>query len=324
MRGSAIGSAFAAAVIAAGCGGGERKNATSPDGSAEAVTASGIPPEQDLIKEGAEVLPIPGDFMTAGGGRVWTNVRADFVHVPEAPCQGGAFGFGAFWTATCTEDGLARVDATTHEVRHVDLDTPSLYGGSGAIAAGEGAVWMVVDGEKCEACVLVGVDPESMKVTHRLDLDEGASSVGVGFGSVWVTNPEADTVTRVDHGSDEVRGETTVEGSAQFLAVGESAVWVFDQLEGNVIELDPDGMEVRIVEADMAGAGGSIATGEGSVWVRGGLTLLEEIDEETGEILARYGPKSSGGGGVVVANGYVWASRPQDNDLKDTLRLELR
>ncbi len=69
----------------------------------------------------------------------------------------------------------------------------------------------------------------------------------------------------------------------------------------------------------MAGAGGAIRTGNGSVWVHGALTLLEEIDAETGEVVARYGPRS-GGGDVLVSDGYVWVSRYEE-EFEDILRL---
>ncbi len=74
-----------------------------------------------------------------------------------------------------------------------------------------------------------------------------------------------------------------------------------------------------MIEADMAGAGGSITTGNGSVWVHGALTLLEEIDAGSGEVVARYGPRS-GGGDVIVAYGSVWVSRYEEQ-FEDILRL---
>jgi DNA-binding beta-propeller fold protein YncE len=174
--------------------------------------------------------------------------------------------------------------------------------------AGEGAIWIVIDGKGCEACVLAGLDPKSLEITHEIDLDPGAASVAVGDGFVWVSDSKRNRVLRIDPHTDEVAGETKVGGLPQYLAVDSNGVWVLNQLEGTVMQLDPKtGELIRTIEADMAGAGGSITVGEGSVWVRGTLTLLKQIDSETGEIVATYGP-DSGSGDSLVADGVLWVS----------------
>jgi hypothetical protein len=45
----------------------------------------------------------------------------------------------------------------------------------------------------------------------------------------------------------------------------------------------------------------------GCVWVRGTLTLLKQIDSETGEIVAQYGP-DSGSGDALLRDGVPWVS----------------
>ena len=316
----------------AGCGDGDSDEA--PDQDQKEIETPEVPAEADFEQAGAERLKVSVDHLSAGGGAVWGNWEAamiridpdtgeqtDEICIPEAPCGGSEFGDGAVWTQTCTEDGLARVDSETLEVTHVPLDSSSLHHGNSTIGFGEGTAWVIADGKGCEACVLIGVDADSLAVSHEIEVEPGASSVVVGLGSVWVANPKSATISMVDVATDEISAEIPVEGAPQYLAAGEGGIWAFDQLGGNVVELGPDGEEVRTIEADMAGAGGSISTGEGSVWVSGPLALLEEIDPETGEILARYGPRSSGGD-VLVAYGWVWASRYQE-EFEDLLRLEL-
>lgn len=322
----------ACALALIGCGGSDDAPDTFTSNDTEEASVPELPEEEDFEAAGAERLKVSGDFLTAGGGAVWANWEAtivridpdsgeqtDEIRIPEAPCGGSAFEYGGLWTQTCTSPGLVRVDAKTLDVTPIPLDASRLHNGSSNIGAGEGAVWVVADGKGCEACLLSGVDPDSLDVSHQIEITPGGSSVAVGLGSVWVANPEDGSVARIDPSADEVTGETPVGGSPQFVTVGEGSVWVFDQLGGNVIELDAEGEEVEVIEADMAGAGGSIATGNGSVWVRGALTLLEEIDAETGEVVARFGPRS-GGGDVVVSDGFVWASRYED-EYEDILRL---
>jgi DNA-binding beta-propeller fold protein YncE len=190
----------------------------------------------------------------------------------------------------------------------VQLSTPDLFNQEGTIAAGEGAVWVIVDGKGCESCVLLGLDPRNLSTTHELDLTQGAESVAVGGGFVWVSDSEKNRVLRIDPRTDEVLGETKVGGLPRYLAADDSGVWVLNQLEGTVTQLDPrTGQEVRTIEADMAGAGGSITLADGYVWVRGTLTLLKKIDARTGEIVAAYGPPS-GSGDSLVRDGVLWIS----------------
>jgi hypothetical protein len=78
------------------------------------------------------------------------------------------------------------------------------------------------------------------------------------------------------------------------------------------MELDLDsGDVVKTVEADMPGAGGSLMTSDGSVWVRGTVTLLKQIDSESGEIVAQYGP-DLGSGDVLVRDGILWISAEKE------------
>jgi len=324
------------ALFLTGCGGDDDEPGatTSSETSTEEASVTELPGEEDIEAAGAERLKVAADGLTAGGGAVWGNwestmvridpdsgKRTDEIKVPQAPCGRSAFGYGAVWSQSCFDEGLVRVDPRSLEVTHVPLDASDIYNGASGIGVGEGSVWVVADDKSCEACLLLGVDPDSLEVSHEVEIEPGGASVGVGLGSVWVANPEAGVVTKVDPKAGEVVGDTPVEGSPQYLAVGEGSVWVFDQLGGNVVELDAEGDEAAVIEADMAGAGGAITTGNGSVWVHGALTLLEEIDAASGDVLARYGPRS-GGGDVLFAYGAIWVSRYEE-DYEDILRLPL-
>jgi DNA-binding beta-propeller fold protein YncE len=204
---------------------------------------------------------------------------------------------------------MVRIDPEKLEVTNeVPLPTTDLYNQEGTIAAGEGAIWIVVDGKGCEACVLMGLDPRTLKTTHEIDLDSGAESVAVANGLVWVTDSKKNRVLRVDPRTDKVVGETKVGGLPRYIAADENGVWVYNQLEGNVMELDlSSGDVVKTIETDMPGAGGSLTIGDGSVWVRGTVTLLKQIDSESGEIVAQYGP-DLGSGDALVRDGVLWIS----------------
>ena len=62
------------------------------------------------------------------------------------------------------------------------------------ITSGEGAVWVVLYGER----PLLRLDPLTGKVAARIPVGDGPLSVAAAEGSVWVTNREDGTVTQVD------------------------------------------------------------------------------------------------------------------------------
>jgi streptogramin lyase len=308
-----------------GCGGGtESSTTTAADSTVTTTTAATTEVKTvDLRKAGATQVKLDGDWLVATDDDIWvsagtklygldpkTGERNGDVSVPGGPCLGGVYAFGALYEPTCyTDEGLVRIDPPARTVTDsIPLPTPDLYNQEGTIAAGEGAVWMVIDGKGCESCVLAGFDPDTLKMTHEIDLDQGAESVAVGNGLVWVSDSEKNRVLRIDPTTDKVVGETKVGGLPRYIAWDSTGLWVLNQLEGSVMQLDPDSGEVtKTIEADMSGSGGSITVAEGSVWVRGTLTLLKQIDAETGEIIVQYGP-DQGTGDALVKDGVLWVS----------------
>ena len=304
-----------------GCGGGD-----GSDPSTSATTSTTTPGQVenvDLRKAGAAEVKIDGDWLVGTDDAVWLSAGPEFdrldpktgkrtggVSVPGGLCLDPVYEYGALYSATCySEEGLVRIDPQKLEVTDsVRLPVTDFYNQEGTIDAGEGAVWVIIDGKGCEACVLVGLDPQTLSRTHEIDLDPGAQSVAVGNGFVWVTNSHRNVVLRIDPRTDEVLGETKVDGLPSYLAVDSNGVWVLTQLDGTVTQLDPQtGQVIKTIEADMAGNGGSMTVGAGSVWVRGALTLLKQIDSATGEILSQYGP-NEGSGDALVRDGVLWVS----------------
>lgn len=303
------------------CGG--HDDASTTASSATVSTPSGQVKTVDLRKAGAKEVSLDGDWLVATKDAVWitagrevdrldpqTAEQTGDVSVPGGPCLGGAYAFGAIFMPTCySTKGLVRIDPETQRVTdQIRVPTSGLYNEEGSIAAGEGAVWMVLDGQGCEACVLGGFDPKTLSMTHQIELEPGAASVAVGGGFVWVSDSQRNRVLRIDPRTNDVVGETEVGGLPQYLVVDSNGVWVLNQLEGTVMQLDPHtGQLIKTIEADMKGAGGSITVGAGSVWVRGTLTLLKQIDSQTGEIVAQYGPEG-GSGDALVDDGVLWVS----------------
>ena len=283
-----------------------------------AATVAAAAGPTDVEKAGETKLSLSGDWLSAGAGSIWLSdppakvVRQidaatgdeTPIRVPQAPCESPDVAYGALWTATCNPTGLARISATTHkETGFVPLPIWRSLGGEGAIGAGSGGVWVVIDGSSCKNCLLARVDPKTMKVIARIPVSERSSSVRVGYGAVWVVSPAQGTVQKVSPSSNKVIATAKIGRRPRFFDVGEG---------GN-------GKLKATIQAHMPGGGGDMAVGGGWVWPRGSETLLARIDPRTNRVVQVYGP-SSGSGSAVVGPGGVWISA---HDVKTVWRLPL-
>ena len=91
----------------------------------------------------------------------------------------------------------------------------------------------------------IGVlDPESGEVIATVGLEDRPGSVAASADAVWVTNPDAGTVTRIDPDEQAVRDSIPVGENPTGIAVGVDAVWVVESGGPSVSRISPDTNEV--------------------------------------------------------------------------------
>ena len=323
-------------LVSAGCGSSNdsaAKSAAAETATATQVSTPSSDSATDIEQAGGAKLEINGDWLAAGVGGVWLSgdtaiYRLDpdngrhtaTISVREGPCEASDVGFGAVWTATCKTPGLAKIDPQRNRVAaHVALAVPATIDGEGSIGAGEGGVWLVTDGPSCSQCRVARVDPRTMKLIGSVEVAPGAATVRTGEGAVWVANPEMDTVQRIDATTLKVTRTVKTGSGPRFFDVAEGAVWTLNQNDGSVTRIDPDTGTTTNIEAGVAGDGGDLTAGGGSVWVHGTSSLLTRVDAQSNRVIKRYGP-SSGSGAVIVGGGAVWVSA---HDINTVWRLPL-
>jgi streptogramin lyase len=325
---------LALSLVACGDGDGVTNRATpTPGGETSSATpgqaqTSAPPPEPELPeitsvrRVGAQTIRAPSsaDWVLLDFGRAWVSGVGDgvgyydaetgrlrgSVAVPQSPCAGMDSGFGAMWTATCEQRGIARIDPATGRVTDwVGVDVPA--DGESSIGAGEGGIWAIADGNDCSGCVLVRIDPETVEITDTYDVPEGGTAVRAGLGGIWITYASEDRVVRVDPETGEVVSEIEVGTGPRFLDVGAGGVWVMNQLDGSVSHVDPTSDEVvATIPVDGAAIfGGDLNIGAGFVWLRAGAELVAQIDPATDRVVARIGPAQASGG-AHASYGQLW------------------
>jgi hypothetical protein len=245
-------------------------------GRFDAATGRRLPPVK--IPQG------PCAAADAGAGSVWTLTcdqpgvaeidRSGHLHgwlaIPELATNEGesTIGFGehAVWALadrlgndSCSACVLLRVDPT--RLRITDrYDIPPY---ATAVRAGEGAVWVVYQGDGA----LIRVDPNTGKVADPIGLGLDPLFFDVGEGGVWVMNQVDGSISHVDPKKDAVVATIALDKRIQGgdLTVGEGSVWVraSDEL---VARIDPatDRLVARIGKS--AGSG-SASAGDGYLWI---------------------------------------------------------
>jgi ABC-type branched-subunit amino acid transport system substrate-binding protein/streptogramin lyase/predicted Ser/Thr protein kinase len=183
--------------------------------------------------------------VAAGGERVWfADATEGIAGTVEAGLKGGspgtrvavppdrssflsayeafddvAVGEGAIWVAgDAFGRTLWRLDPASKRV----VATIELPFVPGAVAAGEGGVWVtsLLDD------TVVRVDPASNRPVATIPIGPGVNDVAAGAGAVWVTSSIDRTVSRIDPRTDRVVARTPLDRVPERVAVGAGGVWV--------------------------------------------------------------------------------------------------
>jgi DNA-binding SARP family transcriptional activator/ABC-type branched-subunit amino acid transport system substrate-binding protein/streptogramin lyase len=131
------------------------------------------------------------------------------------------------------------------------------------IAVGEGEVWIT------EGANLAEIDPSVNAVSRRVRLDLGEvgslAGIAIGGGAVWVADPEAGNLWRVESGPNPAKRSIPLETWVAGVSFGEGAVWVTNEIADTVYRIDPRTGTARRLGG--ATAPRAVDAGEGSVWL---------------------------------------------------------
>ena len=255
------------------------------------------------------------------------------------------FGFGSLWVANMDDQTVSRVDPATLQttenravggvptgiaasanaiwvvksdpgasavsVNRLDPDFDAVGpavrignvvpGGPGAVAAHGNAVWVAPS-----SGLLTPLDPATGQIAHRgVDPNAGPTAIAVDNGAVWLTDNEANNVTRID--STGLQTPIAVGNGPSGIAVGEGGVWVADSLDNAVVRIDPNTRSVKTTIAVGRSPAG-IAVGAGSVWVAdSGDGTVTRIDPRTDRVAARIAVGGSPQA-ITIADGRAWVT----------------
>jgi len=215
--------------------------------------------------------------------------------------------------------GPPAVQVEAHTVAVIDPETNSLIesvpvgGWPGAVAAGDGYVWVANAGDD----TVSRVDPASRRVHDSLPATTPID-LAVRGGIVWVANgnsldgpkpPGGGTVERYATRTrvlKTTRVGPAVLGSAEqtVLGAGAEGVWAANGDAAHAYRLDPRNGRVSVTASATIQAGG-IAVGAASIWVTDTVNDLVFRIDPSGRVVARI-PVEDGPTRVAVGEGAVW------------------
>lgn len=165
------------------------------------------------------------------------------VGTADAPLVGVEASEDGIWALLDFALELVRVDATSGEVNGRLPLCPAEECRVGEAAAGGvagGTVWLVDD----TALELLAIDAAGPAVRDRAPIDAGLWNVAAGAEGVFLANRDDGSLMRVDHRDPSSRARAPEPfGEPYALTVGAGAVWLYERSTGDVVRVEPDGLE---------------------------------------------------------------------------------
>ena len=154
---------------------------------------------------------------------------------------------------------------------------------------------------------VVVIDPASARVTGAVGVGPSPSHLAADGRTLWVTNANGHSVSRVDAADGAVRQTVAVGNGPAGLAVADGAVWVVNSVDGTVSKIAA--ATGKVVKAIRVGDGPSgICIGHGAVWVASSddraVTRIDQgSGRPTGTTTLDTGPTE-----LECSESAVWAS----------------
>ncbi len=232
-------------------------------GSRDDGTVSRVDPKtnevQAAVNTGAPdaIVVRDGSVLVANQFGSLSSVNPANMSVSTSSQPGyGAFALsgGALWALGLALDRINHGGQVVKTINDLGLDPI-------ALAAGQGAVWVVDDVSR----TVFRVDPATNRVVRRLRLGFDPGGIAAGYGSVWVTDAGGGSVARIDPGSNRIGRSIRVGRDPLAVVAGEGSVWVGNYKDGTVSRIDP--RSGSVVTIPVGHYPSTLATGAGGVWV---------------------------------------------------------
>jgi streptogramin lyase len=241
-------------------------------------------------------------------------------------------GFGSLWMmGEQTPKNLLRIALADNAITQIPID--GAIGSFHRTAIGEGAIWVSDNNSKA----IYKIDPETNSVAmtipaNFLASNEQAGEIGAGEGAVWAITGVGDQQVLRRYSPQTGVEQATIplpSPSARGLVVDFGSVWVLGSREEQLYRINPNTNQI-MTTIDLNSRPVTLASGEGSVWVREVDGTVQRIDGGSGKLIATFATDATDGSGdMATGGGFVWISSrkalvqidPQTNSQRHTFDL---
>jgi YVTN family beta-propeller protein len=157
--------------------------------------------------------------------------------------------------------------------------------------------------------VVTRLDVEDGSVTDTIRVGTAPAGVAIGLGSVWVTNGAVGTVSRINVETNEVSQELQAGSGPSGIAIGDGALWIADSVGSALLRIDPTSGPVQTVA--IAGQPTGVAFTPNGVWVSVASNTVARIDPADPTVTLTQ-PVGSGPTALVSAFGSIWVANHLD------------
>jgi peptide/nickel transport system substrate-binding protein len=157
--------------------------------------------------------------------------------------------------------------------------------------------------------VVARLNLEDGSVTDKIRVGNSPSGIAIGEGSVWVTNTADGTVSRIVVEAGEVTQTISAGSAPTGIAVGDGALWVADSSGAALLRVDPVSEDVESVP--LAGLPSGVAFTPDGVWVSISPDSVARIDPADRSVVLTQ-QVGNGPTAVVAAFGSIWVANQLD------------
>lgn len=232
------------------------------------------------------------------------NKPDDPIKGLNKPCGGMVNAFGSLWSPECGGTGvLQRIDPKTQKI--TATINSGLSHSPGAIAASSDSIWLLTD----DKTTLARIDPDQNLVVGEIRLMQGCQALTFAEKSIWVACPSRNRVMRIDPVTNVVVNAITVSAQPISIAPGaEGSLWVLCKKDGKIDRIDTKTNKVaKTIDLNVPGADGSIAFGEGWLWVTQKGFPLTRVDTTLETVVQQF-HGTGGGDALTTSKGALWLS----------------
>lgn len=230
-----------------------------------------------------------------------TNKASDPILGLNKPCGGLVSAFGSLWSPQCGNGTLARIDPKTSKV------TATIGSGvaqaRGSIVASADSIWLLTD----DKTTLSRIDPDQNAVVGELRLPVGCQGLTMAEKSLWLACPVKNKILKINPSTNILEESITVSAQPIALAAGtEGVLWVLCRKDGKLDRIDSKTNKVtKSIELNVPDADGSLAFGDGWLWVTQKGFPLARVDAKLETVVQQfYG--TAGGGALIASPGALW------------------